>query len=163
MFLTANQNQLPTLAGDGLRAWPAVELEFDEPVFLCSWSDESTFDAVRGTALVLLERDLRQWIQRRSPGPTLRCLQMLMPTEYGWQAHDISSVWDERDAGLGRILIFEDMRGEFRSLWTGADALKPGSVPVWRSRARTTEHRDVRPRQSTRRGKPRKPSNHENE
>lgn len=135
MFLTINQNQLPTFAGEGLRAWPAVELEFDEPVFLCSWSDEATSDAVRGTALVLFEHDLQQWIARRAPEPTLRCLQMLKPTESGWHMHDISSVWDEQAAGLGRILVFEDMRGGFQSLWNEADVLRPGSVPVWRSRA----------------------------
>jgi len=123
---------MPTLAGPHIRAWPTVELEFDEPVFFCSWSKEFPAGRARGTALVLYEHDLRRWASAENDFE-LRFLKLVVPTDQGsWTFWEIHQVWEQSSS---RALVFEDVDGELHTL--SAKTTKPtvAGTPLWKRSA----------------------------
>lgn len=123
---------MPTLAGTHIRAWPTVELEFDEPIFFCSWSKEFPAGRARGTALVLYEHDLRRWASAENDFE-LRFLKLVEPTDQGsWTSWEIRHVWEQSSS---RALVFEDVDGELHTL--SAEPIKPTVVgaPLWKRSA----------------------------
>jgi len=132
VFVTVNENERPTLLGDRYRAWPSVELEFDEPVFFCSWSKEFPAGRARGTVFVLYEHDLRRWASSENDFE-LQFLKLIEPTDQGsWAVWDIRRVWEQSSS---RALVFEDVDGELHTL--SAETTKPtvAGIPLWKRSA----------------------------